>query len=91
MTDSFFASTTTTQRSESLNSFIQSVVSHHTSLLEFVTCYDDCLKKQRETKNICDFKSKYKNAKCVVVFHWSNRFIACIPKKFQLLLRRIES
>ena len=65
MTNTFFAGITTTQRSESLNAFIQSVVSHHSSLLEFVTRYEDCLKKQRETENICDFESKHK--KCQVV------------------------
>ena len=63
MTNSFFAGITTTQRSEILNSFIQSVVSHHTSLFEFVTRYEECLKKHRETENICDFESKYKKSK----------------------------
>ena len=63
MTNTFFAGMTTTQRSESLNAFIQSVIFHHSSLLEFVTRYEDCLKKQRETENICDFELKHKNAK----------------------------
>ena len=61
--NTFFAGMSSTQRSESMNAFVQSFVSHHTSLLEFITRYEDCLRKQRETENICDYKSRHKDAK----------------------------
>ena len=46
-----------------MNAFVQSFVSHHTSLLKFITRYEDCLRRQQETKNNCYYESRHKSAK----------------------------
>ncbi|KAF8396266.1 hypothetical protein HHK36_017881 [Tetracentron sinense] len=55
--DTFFAGMSTTQRSESMNSFFKDWVNMRTSLIDFVKRYDMALQKRREHEVRQDYKS----------------------------------
>ncbi|OMO75987.1 hypothetical protein CCACVL1_15958 [Corchorus capsularis] len=54
---SFWAGMSTTQRSESINSFFKGYVSHKTTLKQFVELYDTALKSKVEKENLADYQS----------------------------------
>ncbi|KAF8396981.1 hypothetical protein HHK36_018619 [Tetracentron sinense] len=57
--DTFFAGMSTTQRSESMNSFFDGYVHAKTSLKEFVDQYDSALRDKYEKEAQADFESFY--------------------------------
>ncbi|XP_071741407.1 protein FAR-RED IMPAIRED RESPONSE 1-like [Rutidosis leptorrhynchoides] len=55
--DTFWAGMSTTQRSESINSFFDKYVNRKTTLKQFVEQYENALRDRAEKENIEDFKS----------------------------------
>lgn len=60
MKDTFFAGMSTTQRSESINSFFDKYVSRKTTLKEFVEQYKVALQDRKEKEAQADFNTWHK-------------------------------
>ncbi|KAF5447084.1 hypothetical protein F2P56_032662 [Juglans regia] len=73
--NSFWAGTSTTQRSESMNAFFDGYVHARTNFKEFVDQFDNALKKKVENENQADFNSFNFTIPCIS--HLS------LEKKFQ--------
>jgi hypothetical protein len=65
---------TTTQRSESINSFFDGYVHSSTSLKEFADQYDNALQKRVESENVADFNSFNSTIQCVCRFSFEKQF-----------------
>ncbi|XP_022764331.1 protein FAR-RED IMPAIRED RESPONSE 1-like, partial [Durio zibethinus] len=60
MKDTFFAGMSTTQRSESINSFLDKYVCRKTTLKEFLEKYEVALQDRQEAENLADFTAWHK-------------------------------
>ena len=65
---------TTTQMSESMNTFFDGYVHPSTTLKEFVDGYDNALRKKVENESITDFKSFNSTIACVSKFSFEKTF-----------------
>src|ERR1044072_1574433 len=72
--DIFWAGMSTTQRSESMNSFFDGYVNSKTTLKQFVEKYDNALKDKIEKENIADFGSYNTEVACVSIFGFESQF-----------------
>ncbi|KAF8406970.1 hypothetical protein HHK36_006091 [Tetracentron sinense] len=83
----FFAGMSTTQRSESMNSFFKDWVNKHTTLRDFVEKYDMALQKRRELEIRQDYKSSteqpIRSSRSKMEKQLSNVFTHKMFKKFQ--------
>jgi dTDP-4-dehydrorhamnose reductase len=70
----FWAGMTTTQRSESMNSFFDGYVYSSTSLKEFADQYDNALRKRVESENVADFNYFNSAIQCVSRFSFEKQF-----------------
>ncbi|XP_062098747.1 protein FAR-RED IMPAIRED RESPONSE 1-like [Humulus lupulus] len=75
--DTFWAGMSTTQRSESMNSFFDDYVNSKTSLKQFVEQYDLALRNKVEKENLANFQSFSTEILCVTHFE--------IEKQFQMI------
>ncbi|XP_059434726.1 protein FAR-RED IMPAIRED RESPONSE 1-like [Corylus avellana] len=74
MKDTFWAGMTTTQRSESMNSFFDNYVHAQTTLKEFVDQFDNALKKMVEREARADFDCYNRTSPCVTDFALEKQF-----------------
>jgi hypothetical protein len=72
--DTFWAGMSTTQRSESMNSFFDGYVNSKTTLKQFVEQYDNALKDKVEKENMADFGSFNTVIACVSHFGFEFQF-----------------
>jgi zinc finger SWIM domain-containing protein 3 len=72
--DTFWARMSTTQRSESMNSFFDGYVNSKTTLKQFVEQYDNALKDKIEKENNADFNSFNRIIPCVSYFGFESQF-----------------
>ncbi|XP_059460602.1 protein FAR1-RELATED SEQUENCE 5-like isoform X2 [Corylus avellana] len=72
--DVFWANMTTTQQSESMNTFFDGYVHSLTTLKEFVDQYDNALRKMIENENVADFNSFNDTIPCVSRFYFEKQF-----------------
>jgi zinc finger SWIM domain-containing protein 3 len=72
--DTFWAGMSTTQRSESMNSFFDGYVNSKTTLKQFVEQYDNALKDKIEKENNADFNSFNRIIPCVSYFGFESQF-----------------
>ncbi|PNX99877.1 protein FAR1-related sequence 6-like, partial [Trifolium pratense] len=86
--DTFWAGMSTTQRSESMNSFFDGYVNSKTSLKQFVEQYDNALKDKIEKESTADFNSFNKVIPCLSHFGFESQFQKAFTnakfKEFQL-------
>ncbi|GJN13695.1 hypothetical protein PR202_gb00428 [Eleusine coracana subsp. coracana] len=75
--DTFWAGMSTTQRSESMNSFFDGYVNSKTTLRLFIEQYENALRDKVEKENIADFHSFKSTVPCIT--HYD------IEKQFQLV------
>ncbi|KAF5447271.1 hypothetical protein F2P56_032838 [Juglans regia] len=74
--DVFWAGTSTTQRSESMNAFFDGYVHSGTTLKKFVDQFDNALRKKVEVETIADFNSYNQTIPCVTPFLFEKQFQA---------------
>jgi hypothetical protein len=72
--DTFWAGMSTTQRSESMNSFFDGYVNSKTSLKQFVEQYDNALRDKIEKENRADFGSFNTVIACLSHFGFESQF-----------------
>jgi hypothetical protein len=72
--DTFWAGMSTTQRSESMNSFFDGYVSSKTTLKQFVEQYDNALKDKIEKESMADFVSFNTTIACISLFGFESQF-----------------
>ncbi|KAF5462201.1 hypothetical protein F2P56_018228 [Juglans regia] len=72
--DFFWAGMSTTQQSESVNSFFDGFVHARTNLKEFVDQFDNALRKKIENENEADFHSLNVIIPCISVMPFEKRF-----------------
>jgi hypothetical protein len=72
--DTFWAGMSTTQRSESMNSFFDGYVNSKTTLKQFVEQYDNALKDKIEKESLADFHSFNATIACVSHFGFESQF-----------------
>ncbi|KAL4592423.1 hypothetical protein LXL04_005417 [Taraxacum kok-saghyz] len=70
----FWAGMSTTQRSESMNSFFDAYVNSKTSLRQFVEQYDNALKSKIEKETKADFESLNSSYKLITGFYFERQF-----------------
>ncbi|GJN34648.1 hypothetical protein PR202_gb23330 [Eleusine coracana subsp. coracana] len=82
--DSFWAGMSTTQRSESMNSFFDGFVNSKTTLRQFVRQYENALQDKVEKENIADFQSFKSTIPCITHYDIEKQFqSAYTNSKFQ--------
>jgi hypothetical protein len=74
MRDTFWAGMSTTQRSESMNSFFDGYVNSKTALKQFVEQYDNALKDKIEKENLADFHSFNATIACLSHYGFESQF-----------------
>ena len=74
MKDIFWASMSTTQRSESMNAFFDGYVNLKTTLKQFVEQYDSALRSKMVKETKADFKSCNKLYDCLPVYRFEKQF-----------------
>ncbi|XP_024634327.2 protein FAR-RED IMPAIRED RESPONSE 1 [Medicago truncatula] len=90
--DTFWAGMSTTQRSESMNSFFDGYVTSKTTLKQFVEQYDNALKDKIEKENIADFRSFNTVIACISHFGFEFQFQKAFTNaKFQEFQLEIAS
>ncbi|XP_024634837.2 protein FAR-RED IMPAIRED RESPONSE 1-like [Medicago truncatula] len=90
--DTFWAGMSTTQRSESMNSFFDGYVSSKTTLKQSVEQYDNALKDKIEKENIADFRSFNTVISCISHFGFEFQFQKAFTNaKFQEFQLEIAS
>ncbi|PWA53153.1 Protein FAR1-RELATED SEQUENCE 6 [Artemisia annua] len=72
--DIFWAGMSTTQRSESMNSFFDGYVNSKTSLRQFVEQYDNALKSKIEKETKADFESLNSSYMMITQFNFERQF-----------------
>ncbi|XP_057432495.1 protein FAR-RED IMPAIRED RESPONSE 1-like [Lotus japonicus] len=72
--DTFWAGMSTTQRSESMNSFFDGYVNSKTTLKQFVEQYDNALRDKIEKESLADFGSFNTEIACVSIFGFESQF-----------------
>ncbi|XP_045810181.1 protein FAR1-RELATED SEQUENCE 4-like [Trifolium pratense] len=72
--DTFWAGMSTTQRSESMNSFFDGYVNSKTTLKQFVEQYDNALKDKIEKENLADFHSFNRIIACISFYGFESQF-----------------
>jgi hypothetical protein len=72
--DTFWAGMSTTQRSESMNSFFDGYVNSKTSLKQFVEQYDNALRDKIEKENRADFGSFNTVIACLSHYGFESQF-----------------
>ncbi|KAL6551959.1 hypothetical protein OROGR_008113 [Orobanche gracilis] len=70
----FWAGMSTTQRSESMNSFFDGYVTSKTALKQFVEQYDNALKDKIEKESLADFGSFNTKIACISHFGFESQF-----------------
>ncbi|XP_057444298.1 protein FAR1-RELATED SEQUENCE 6-like [Lotus japonicus] len=71
--DTFWAGMSTTQRSESMNSFFDGYVNSKTTLKQFVEQYDNALRDKIEKESLADFGSFNTEIACVSIFGFESQ------------------
>ncbi|XP_039686629.1 protein FAR-RED IMPAIRED RESPONSE 1-like [Medicago truncatula] len=90
--DTFWAGMSTTQRSESMNSFFDGYVTSKTTPKQFVEQYDNALKDKIEKENIADFRSFNTVIACISHFGFEFQFQKAFTNaKFQEFQLEIAS
>lgn len=74
--DAFWAGMSTTQRSESMNSFFDGYINSKTTLRQFVEQYDYALRDKIEKENYADFQSFNTCIPCITHFEIEKQFQA---------------
>ncbi|XP_028126585.1 protein FAR-RED IMPAIRED RESPONSE 1-like [Camellia sinensis] len=91
--DVFWASMSTTQRSESMNAFFDGYVNLKTTLKQFVEQYDNALRSKVEKEMKADFKSRNKLYDCLTMYEFEKQFRAAYTnakfKEVQVELKRL--
>ncbi|XP_057450136.1 protein FAR-RED IMPAIRED RESPONSE 1-like [Lotus japonicus] len=72
--DTFWAGMSTTQRSESVNSFFDGYVNSKTALKQFLEQYDIALRDKVEKESMADFGSFNAEIACVSIFGFESQF-----------------
>ncbi|XP_045791255.1 protein FAR1-RELATED SEQUENCE 6-like [Trifolium pratense] len=72
--DTFWAGMSTTQRSESMNSFFDGYVNSKTTLKQFVEQYDNALRDKIEKENLADFGSFNTSIACLSHYGFESQF-----------------
>ncbi|XP_028059120.1 protein FAR-RED IMPAIRED RESPONSE 1-like [Camellia sinensis] len=72
--DIFWASMSTTQRSESMNTFFDGYVNPKTTLKQLVEQYDNALRNKVEKEKKTDFKSRHKLFDCLTIYGFEKQF-----------------
>jgi zinc finger SWIM domain-containing protein 3 len=90
--DTFWAGMSTTQRSESMNSFFDGYVNSKTTLKQFVEQYDNALKDKVEKESKADFDSFNTIIACISRFGFESQFQKSFTnEKFKELQTEIAS
>ncbi|CAJ2665675.1 unnamed protein product [Trifolium pratense] len=90
--DTFWAGMSTTQRSESMNSFFDGYVNSKTSLKQFVEQYDNALRDKIEKENKADFDSFNTVIACLSHFGFESQFQKAFTNaKFQEFQEEVAS
>ncbi|XP_028078415.1 protein FAR1-RELATED SEQUENCE 5-like [Camellia sinensis] len=91
--DMFWASMSTTQRSESMNAFFDGYVNSKTTLKQFVEQYDNALRSKVEKEAKADFKSRNKLYDCLTMYAFEKQFRAAYTnakfKEVQVEMKRL--
>ncbi|XP_045818523.1 protein FAR1-RELATED SEQUENCE 6-like [Trifolium pratense] len=90
--DTFWAGMSTTQRSESMNSFFDGYVNSKTTLKQFVEQYDNALKDKIEKESKADFNSFNTTIACISRFGFESQFQKTFTnEKFKEIQTEISS
>ncbi|XBJ23490.1 hypothetical protein VPH35_001621 [Triticum aestivum] len=82
--DTFWAGMSSTQRSESMNSFFDGYVNARTTLKQFVEQYENALRDKVEKENKADSKSFQEEIPCITHYDFEKQFQAAYTNaKFQ--------